>query len=264
MTTDRRRVANGVPQWYRPEVRHPTDETPFAPVTDDTPLDPRRSAVAFVTSPPEADGWRATYAIGVVNRTPCVIGVLLNPPNGAPGYGLTSRQARQLIRPAEAVARFRQATMNKKQVVIVEGWRVEETTIGQATRALREAGQQMRRHIRGFEEWVRRLSAHPTNRRQRIAMTAALYVRAQAEGHPRPRKRVAEIQGRPDAAVRDDLYRARHENPPLLTDTGVRGRSSGELTDAGWQVIKEVQAAQRSERRKIAAMRARSRREQAR
>jgi hypothetical protein len=89
-----------------------------------------------------------------------------------------------------------------------------------------------------FFEWlellktfpVLRPTSIPAQRRLRIAQTAALYVESRDEGYAAPRKRVAELQGRSDGAVRDDLHAARHESPQLLS-IGRKGQAGGVLTD---------------------------------
>ncbi len=88
----------------------------------------------------------------------------------------------------------------------------------------------------GAIDKLRSAPAGQGNRKRRLAETAALYVRAVADGVLAVNEHVAKIQGRPAYAVRDDIYAARQAG--LLTPAPKQGRPGGHLTRAAIDILK--------------------------
>jgi hypothetical protein len=82
---------------------------------------------------------------------------------------------------------------------------------------------------------MRSLPQDRRDRLRRLAATAALYVEAIGAGRRDPNESVAEAQGRPMRAVRDDIYAARREG--LLTGSVRRGRPGGQLTPRAHEIL---------------------------
>lgn len=163
---------------------------------------------------------------------------------GTPGGGLTSRRARDLMRPAAALRDF--------TTVIIEGratWPMTDSkarelldTINSGRPWVVDATQEFLDYVAWFKTLPAMREAiyrQPLDRPHRLALTARLYVEAVQQGHPNPRKRVAEVTGRLDGAIRDDLHAARVEEPQLLTAVR-QGRSGGELTPAALRLLEEL------------------------
>jgi len=199
--------------------------------------------------------WQVVYRLAIQDSEQVVIAGLTirprdwrasgaRPPAGrglAPG-GLSSRQLRSL-KPGTSLRDFVAAARDdpgRFRPAVDEVGILDLAALFGA-----EATAEFQEKLDGyFFEWLELLktfpvfrpSSIPVQRRLRLARTAALYVKARDEGYAAPRKRVAELQGRAEAAVRDDLYAARHESPPLLS-TSPKGRAGGVLTDAAIAIL---------------------------
>jgi hypothetical protein len=194
------------------------------------------------TMPPEPDGWEVTYDLDIADGDPILIGIHVTSTTPARD-GLTAERARKLIRPGDAMSKIRQSGP------------LGPTAIPSANR--REMSADMYDYV-SWQTWLNNLpklrvfaKSRPLatlTRRERIAQTAALYVQAMAAGDRAPRQRVANEQGRAEAAVRDDLHAARRETPPLLLGGGP-GKSGGRLTDEGRALVDQMRAAAKPRRK---------------
>ncbi|MDP9321375.1 MAG: hypothetical protein M3P16_09795 [Chloroflexota bacterium] len=164
-----------------------------------------------MTVPADEHGWQVTYHLTLQAGVRVVTSLVIEstrPPEAIPPGGLTTDRARSIIRIGEVLALWLQNAARWDPLA--------------STSAIEHA------------RWKR------LPRGQRLAQTAALYVRALRQGHLAPRARVAAIQRRDESAVRDDLHAARCARPPLLTGAGLRGRAGGELTEAAAALLKQI------------------------
>jgi hypothetical protein len=205
--------------------------------------------VGPITAPPDDQGWQVAYQIGIQDLDIVVTAIsiaylpsLINPV--APRGGLTAQRARSIIKPGTALQEFATQVargrvmpeLSDKEVKALmdgrESWRAQPTP----------AFLTYLRTLQALPEIAQFLRGKPRSRQQRIAQTAAMFVQARDdERHPAPRKRVAERQGRDEAAVRDDLYAARHQSPAILTGAGGQGRTGGVLTDEARAILKAME-----------------------
>jgi hypothetical protein len=206
-------------------------------------------SVGRVTTMPDLDGWQATYEVGLQEDELVLTSVTVQSFTGVPAGGLTARQLRSL-RPGTALREFVKAVAENKATWPVSVSQAREMIIayneGRPWKA--EPDPESLDYVtwrpQALPVFQRLTRGQPVDRRHRIAQTAALYVEAIASGHPAPRKRVADLQGRSEGAVRDDLHAARHESPALLTMAS-RGRSGGTLTKAAMAMLEEAEEAER-------------------
>jgi hypothetical protein len=202
------------------------------------------------------EDWQVIYRLAIQGSEQVIIAGLTvrprdwratgsKPPAGrgvTPG-GLTARRLRSL-RPATTLRDFIEAARTDPGRFRRAGGTADLRDLAElfGADAAAELGRKVDTY---FFEWLELLRTIPAfdqrlvspDRRIRLAQTAALYVQAQAGGHRAPRKRVAELQGRADASVRDDLYAARNARPPLLTEAANKGKAGGVLTDAAVAIL---------------------------
>ena len=217
------------------------------------------------------DGWQAVYKLAPQGSEIVIAGVEIRPrlPAGVvPVGGLTTRLTRTL-RPALALKLFR-GELEETLTPGTDAYRSQ----GVAIRFLvaNELPEMIKTGVvtadiaaavtsfvaddeSGWQEWLSRNSERwtgwgaafdelrPGSRRpqaerlRRLAETAALYISARADSDPAPNQRVAQIQGRSTAQVRDDLRSARRAE--LLTETPGRGRAGGTLTAKAREILAE-------------------------
>lgn len=223
------------------------------------------------TTPPDAEGWQVTYDLGIQGQQLVLIGVHLRSvvaevertlPASAkagrslpgsmrtiPAGGLSAERVRSLIKPGAAMREFLAAAFEDRL-----SWPASRSEIEKAIQAGNKGRAWQAKPTPEYLDFVAWLKTLPAMRRivhrgpiamlprkQRIAWTSAEYVRAAAMRHPAPRRRVAELQGRDEAAVRDDLHAARVEHPVLLVGGGV-GKVGGQPTAELNRIIEEMQA----------------------
>lgn len=250
--------------------------------SDERPRTDHVGQVFSFTTLPDAEGWQVTYEVGVQGEEYVADGAPVGRPgeqvrltrgeelvvigiavrsvvaeaerslHGSmrtiPGGGLTARRARELIRPGAALREFLRAADEGRLQGPVDVRRKGTTWVAKPIREYLEFRAWLKT-LPAMRELVRRGPLALLTREQRKAQTAALYVQAIAAGNPAPRRRVAEAQGREEAAVRDDLHAARAESPPLLVG-GAAGKIGGRLTDDGRRIIEEMQQTAAKPRRK--------------
>lgn len=194
--------------------------------------------------------WEVVYHLKPQDGETVLRDVVIRPTdNGAtPADGLLARLARDLVRPGFALEAHRAfltqevkwtrhladlvvkdaegafvAYMESKGLPVphdAEGWR----KLLEATDELAGAWQ----HV----------PVVPTDRIERLARTAQLYLEARSNGHRAPSRHVAELQDRKPAAVRDDIHEARLEG--LLTRTRGYGHPGGQLTPRALALLTEA------------------------
>lgn len=222
--------------------------------------------VGRVAAPPDADGWQASYEIGVQGDELVVTTVTVASPVWSVGSdlsiaadlprgGLTAQRARALITPGSARDGFLAEVARGKPTPWLTRSQIRELYAAAKSKGYWRA--EPTAEFANYIGYLRTLPAlqalvrgQPADRRQRLAQTAALYVEACRAGRADPRPWVAKRQGRKPAAVRDDLYLARHESPPLLTATRPRGKAGGELTREALRILEEMNEAAKKARPK--------------
>jgi hypothetical protein len=267
-------VANPLPKVYTgrmttPPDRHPIDVT--APDEWPPEWDGFDFELGLVTARPPSDPrWEVAYELAPVSGAAVIRSIHVRPAGDgeAPPDGLLARTARDLIRPGAALAFHRFAlasalTWDTRELpklvpdlVLYEA--DDDGDDPSESRARRRAGrivamveakwpdmphtaEDWRAYIDStlslVAEW-QHVAVVPANRIERLARTAQLYVAAREDGHRAPVRRVAELQERIPASVRDDIHEARLEG--LLTKTRGYGHAGGTLTPRARQVLREA------------------------
>jgi hypothetical protein len=143
--------------------------------------------------------------------------------------GVTARNCR--VSPPEALEEFAKLVHSLQS----------SAELGEAIKAMER---KLRQQGASSEEVLRlAFGTHPAEvarmqRDQRLATVAAGYVRARAEGSPRPNEIVAQRLGRTTSQVRDDLTAARHGG--FLTRPPGQGSPGGALTEKAMGILRTL------------------------
>jgi hypothetical protein len=209
--------------------------------------------------------WEVVYLLEPVKSETVIRSITVRPVGDGvvPPDGLPARTARDLIRPGAALAFHRAALalevwwatsglpwFAQKLAGASESDEDDPTThrAKKITRALEAKWPDMPRNAEMWEGYIASMLAlgaewqHvpsvPRDRLQRLARTAQLYVEAREYGHRAPIRRVADLQERNPASVRDDIHEARLEG--LLTPSRGHGHAGGQLTRRAINVLQEA------------------------
>ncbi len=183
------------------------------------------------------DEWRAVYDLALQGSEIVLSGLTVEPRSTLPIGGLTSRLRGQL-KVGTALRQGIAALANPDKAPA--GFQLEPESLGAAS-LNPELDRKILLWVAAHNARLKSRGPRPPrqgDRRLRIARRALLYVQAIRSGDPKPRKRVADLEGASEGSVRDDLHAARIEEPILLTSAGKR-RAGGTLTEAALSILRE-------------------------
>ena len=195
-----------------------------------------------------SDGWRVVYRLEPQPGEHVLAEVSIRPLGELRPGGLPARRARELCTPGEAIKAHHEAfaawvadwPATGRQAHLLDRLAEAYEAAGKLPKGFRAAWRARLEEQAGRQAGWHALAVPelPAGRQQRLVFTFAQYRQALDARHHAPIKRVAELQSRQVAQVRDDIHDARVEG--LATPVRGRGVSGGQLTAKGQAIGREI------------------------